>query len=672
MQARCPRHNYNVIKSKSRFLDTNLVCSFFSYNLVITMKCLVIISLVLNTFLLKINAQDSLIQLYPQQYNGSEFIPVNFKSQTLNAFFSKNSSLKNKKPVKADENGFLIDLNVHNISKYHENEKLKYSSEILEYETRSDPDCYSPKKYKDISKLKNENLTSNNMVIDTNDQNKVSNEKINSNVLGPKPYTTDNKHAHVSTDELDSVNVCTSYHCNDTSLEDNISTVTSEKFNEEQSPFSLNGVLPQKETKVDRRKYPRISEYNENNSEGSYLRRQEIVLSDVKPLNKKTDEELPQNGNQSSIYDAQSTGETIKHEKRFSNNQRKKIKLRKLGNREHVTHHRNESIPNNNNHEINISQVQQDKRMVSEAFIYQHQGKFTNHHHDSEPLHENAQGYYRRQSSRDNGKPLFQPHTGAEIPIALSKHDAQTKHNIGSATSSPYIQNQNKYGPVTFKHEINYGTAQEHTKLPREGGTITLTKEIPMPYLVKIEKTVPYPVYVKIPYNKPYPVYLPKPYKIIHEVLQLYDVNIKVPKPYEVIKYFPKPVKVPMDRPQAVEVSKPYHVTVEKKVSVNVEKPVPYPVHVPVNKSYPVHVPIRKYYVPYKVPGHVEVPVDNPHSVYIPKTYAVQVTKPVYHTAEKYEPYPLKVRVKYPVKAPAPFQVSKEIPVYEHKQEHHY
>lgn len=323
----------------------------------------------------------------------------------------------------------------------------------------------------------------------------------------------------------------------------------------------------------------------------------------------------------------------------------------------------------------------QDRRMVNEDYFHQFGLRVPedtkpapDFPYKFEPIdRQYAEGFpHTNYSHQGVTKALFQPHQD-QVSRSFSYHESQGFNGdaffnnyrpLGhQSTSSQFFQRKNEYGPVTFGIDHSPQAAHDEHK------TITLTKEIPVPYTVKIEKPVPYPVYVKVPYDKPYPVIVPKPYKVVHEVLQPYHIQIKVPKPYQVIKHVPTPVKVPVERPYPVPVPKPYQVTVEKKVPVVVEKRVPYPVHVPVDRPYPVHIPIPKH-VPYtvekKYPVEVKVPVDKPYPVYIPKPYAVHVEKPVPHTVEKHVPYPVKVPVRYPVRVPVPYQVVRHVPVYEH------
>lgn len=163
---------------------------------------------------------------------------------------------------------------------------------------------------------------------------------------------------------------------------------------------------------------------------------------------------------------------------------------------------------------------------------------------------------------------------------------------------------------------------------------VTVTKEVPVPYLVHVEKKVPYPVYVQVP--QPYPV--------------------------TVEKHIPYEVRVPVEHPVPVPVPKPYPVTVERHIPVPVEKRVLYPVKIPVDRPYPVHVPVEK---PIAVPYAVEKPVPYPVHVYVEKP----VPRPYPVAVEKHVPYPVEKPVPYPVKVPYPVPVEKHYsyPVYEHE-----
>ncbi|XP_058816609.1 MAGE-like protein 2 [Topomyia yanbarensis] len=93
---------------------------------------------------------------------------------------------------------------------------------------------------------------------------------------------------------------------------------------------------------------------------------------------------------------------------------------------------------------------------------------------------------------------------------------------------------------------------------------VTITKNVPVPYPVKVERHVPIPVRV------PFPV------AIRHHVPILVQRNIPI--------YVEKPIPVQVDRP--VPYPLPIEVPVFHKMAVEVPKP--YPIHIP--KPYPVYI----------------------------------------------------------------------------------
>lgn len=185
-----------------------------------------------------------------------------------------------------------------------------------------------------------------------------------------------------------------------------------------------------------------------------------------------------------------------------------------------------------------------------------------------------------------------------------------TKYNLGSG-----------FKPIEELNFSNLPKPSEKIEVNNEGvKTITVTKEVPVPYTVEVEQKVPFKV--EVPVDRPYPVERPKPYPVYVEKKVPYKVKEYVPQPYTVYKRVPYTVKVHVNKPYPIHVPKPYRVLVEKKVPYQVEKHVPYPVRVYVDKPYPIHVPVLRtvpYSVEKKVPLPVQVSVEKPYPVPVPR-----------------------------------------------------
>uniref|UniRef100_A0A182T9E3 Cuticular protein (putative) n=1 Tax=Anopheles maculatus TaxID=74869 RepID=A0A182T9E3_9DIPT len=119
----------------------------------------------------------------------------------------------------------------------------------------------------------------------------------------------------------------------------------------------------------------------------------------------------------------------------------------------------------------------------------------------------------------------------------------------------------------TSEHVISAHTFD--TKNPEPWGNkqfkeITITKNVPVPYPIKVERHVAVPVKIPVPIA-------------IHNKIPIV-VERKIPV------YVEKPVPVQVDRP--VPYALPVEIPVFHKVAFEVPKP--YPVHVP--KPYPVYI----------------------------------------------------------------------------------
>lgn len=180
--------------------------------------------------------------------------------------------------------------------------------------------------------------------------------------------------------------------------------------------------------------------------------------------------------------------------------------------------------------------------------------------------------------------------------------------------------------PVQESNFFSLPKPSEKIEVNNQGvKTITITKEVPVPYTLEVEKQVPFRV--EVPVDRPFPVERPKPYPVYVEKKVPYKVKEYVPQPYTVYKRVPYTVKVHVSKPYPVHIPKPYRVLVEKKVPYQVEKRVPYPVRVYVDKPYPVHVPVLRtipYTVEKQVPVHMQVSVEKPYPVPVPTPYKVR------------------------------------------------
>lgn len=646
-----------------------------------------------STFLLKTsNAQDDkIIQLLDQQYNKSE------TPETLKFNFSDEPSSNYSYLQKIKKSDFR-DFSVPHFSSEQLNEAFKTLGKRLK-SNRINPslNLISDENETGKEKLKSELEESNYEKFKEN-VSLVNNTDIPNDAMLSSVNQTDVMNASKVEDspQIKLLNISQlEPSVNMTGLE-NVTILLQGPNNESFDQGYFEVIVPQSEVKNDSEMRSILENVRDSVNEATNLVKEKIVRSDTVTLSNtnsidRVDRVL---GNKNSTY-RRKPGRRMIYGKRYSysSHGRNKKKSRKRSKNKRPIDNRqiNEELKFGNKSAVNTPpHFKQDRRMANEDFFHHFGHKIpvdTKHipyfPYKFEPIERQyAEGYPHTNSSHlDDTKALFQPHLD-QVSRSFSYqeshglHDqAFLNHRPGQSISSQFFERKNEYGPVIFGIDHSPQVAPYDHSLDYHGHkTITLTKEIPVPYSVKIEKPVPYPVYVNVPYDKPYPVIVPKPYKVIHEVQQPYHVYIKVPKPYEVIKHVPTPVNVPVDRPYPVSVPKPYQVTVEKKVPVVVEKRVPYPVHVPVDRPYPVHIQIPKH-VPYtvekKYPVTEKVPVDKPYPVYIPKPYAVHVEKPVPHTVEKHVPYPVKVAVRYLVKVPVPYQVVKHEPVYEHEPAPH-
>ncbi|XP_055643709.1 mantle protein-like [Toxorhynchites rutilus septentrionalis] len=134
---------------------------------------------------------------------------------------------------------------------------------------------------------------------------------------------------------------------------------------------------------------------------------------------------------------------------------------------------------------------------------------------------------------------------------------------------SPKTQKKRELPPGTSEQvETSHTFDTQYTEGNQYGNKqlreVTITKNVPVPYPVKVEK------HIAIPVKIPFPV-------AVHNKIPIY-VERKIPI------YVEKPVPVQVDRPF------PYPLPIEVPVfhKVAVEVPKPYPVHVP--KPYPVYI----------------------------------------------------------------------------------
>ncbi|XP_039442984.1 mantle protein-like isoform X1 [Culex pipiens pallens] len=96
---------------------------------------------------------------------------------------------------------------------------------------------------------------------------------------------------------------------------------------------------------------------------------------------------------------------------------------------------------------------------------------------------------------------------------------------------------------------------------------VTITKNIPVPYPIKIERHVAVPVQI------PFPVAVQKKIPIVVE--RKIPIYVEKPIPVQVDRPFPYPlpIEVPVFHKVAVEVPKPYPVHVPSPYPVYIEKP---------------------------------------------------------------------------------------------------
>ncbi|XP_055547973.1 zinc finger protein 512B-like isoform X1 [Wyeomyia smithii] len=155
-------------------------------------------------------------------------------------------------------------------------------------------------------------------------------------------------------------------------------------------------------------------------------------------------------------------------------------------------------------------------------------------------------------SSGELSKPV--PHKKRELPPDTSERVMST-HTFDTKSSD-----SNHYGHKFYRE-------------------VTITKNVPVPYPVKIERHVAVPVQV------PYPITVQKRVPIM--------VERKIPI------YVDKPIPVQVDRP--VPYPLPIEVPVFHKVAVEVPKP--YPVHIP--SPYPVYIQ-QPLYVKHSRPNRIK------------------------------------------------------------------
>ncbi|XP_065090165.1 zinc finger protein 512B-like [Ochlerotatus camptorhynchus] len=101
--------------------------------------------------------------------------------------------------------------------------------------------------------------------------------------------------------------------------------------------------------------------------------------------------------------------------------------------------------------------------------------------------------------------------------------------------------------------------------------------------------------------------------------------NVPVPFPVKVEKHVAVPVRIPF--PVAVQNNIP--IVVERKIPIYVEKPVPVQVDRPVPYPLPIQIPVFH---------RVAVEVPKPYPVHIPAPYPVYIQKPLYvEKSKKYK-----------------------------------
>uniref|UniRef100_A0A182NGM5 Cuticular protein (putative) n=1 Tax=Anopheles dirus TaxID=7168 RepID=A0A182NGM5_9DIPT len=93
--------------------------------------------------------------------------------------------------------------------------------------------------------------------------------------------------------------------------------------------------------------------------------------------------------------------------------------------------------------------------------------------------------------------------------------------------------------------------------------------------------------------------------------------NVPVPYPIKVERHVAVPVKIPI--PIAIHNKVP--IVVERKIPVYVEKPIPVQVDRPVPYALPVEIPVFH---------KVAVEVPKPYPVHVPKPYPVYIKKPIF------------------------------------------
>ncbi|KFB43088.1 hypothetical protein ZHAS_00010770 [Anopheles sinensis] len=93
--------------------------------------------------------------------------------------------------------------------------------------------------------------------------------------------------------------------------------------------------------------------------------------------------------------------------------------------------------------------------------------------------------------------------------------------------------------------------------------------------------------------------------------------NVPVPYPIKVERHVAVPVKIPI--PIAIHNKVP--IMVERKIPVYVEKPIPVQVDRPVPYALPIEVPVFH---------RVAVEVPKPYPVHVPQPYPVYIKKPIF------------------------------------------
>lgn len=294
--------------------------------------------------------------------------------------------------------------------------------------------------------------------------------------------------------------------------------------------------------------------------------------------------------------------------------------------------HRDQQIPGQDlsQHQL-LGQVLQGLGQVNQILGKNHQGIeqvnqiFGRDHQDYQKHNSFTNGDRERYATGEKNIEEHKNLVDTIKEVTFEKTVGDVNNNLIENKDVTNYNLRSGFKPIEELNFSNLPKPSEKIEVKNEGvNTITVTKEVPVPYTVEVEKKVPFKV--EVPVDRPYPVERPKPYPVYLEKKVPYKVKEYVSQPYTVYKRVPYTVKVHVNKPYPIHVPKPYRVLVEKKVPYQVEKHVPYPVRVYVDKPYPIHVPVLRtvpYTVEKKVPLPVQVSVDRPYPVPVPKPYKV-------------------------------------------------